>query len=147
MARILAVEDNEKNRRLLRMLLASDGHEVVEAADGEAALERAQEERPDLVIMDLQLPKLDGFEVTRRLKADTRLRDVPVLAVSAYAMASDRERGLAAGCDAYLSKPIDTRGLLRTVREMLQAAAGKGSGGEAVDPGGGTPAPGGAAVP
>lgn len=117
---IVVVEDNAKNRRLLNMLLRSDKHEVVEVADGETALTTIREHRPDLVIMDLQLPKLDGFEVTRRLKADPELRAIPVIAVSAYAMESDRKRGMEAGCDAYITKPIDTRAFRDIVKDVLK---------------------------
>ena len=121
MARILVAEDNPKNLRLMQMLLKSQGHEVLTAEDGETALSVAQRETPDLIIMDMQLPKLDGFEATRRIKADPALAATPVLGVSAYAMQSDRERGMAAGCDGYVTKPINTRSFGDTVASMLGA--------------------------
>ncbi len=124
MARILVVEDNAKSRRLLQMVLKNGAHEVVCAEDGLAALAAVGESKPDLIVMDLQLPALDGYEVTRRLKADPALRHIPVVAVSAYAMPSDRQRGLDAGCDAYVCKPIDIRAFAETVRVMLARSAG-----------------------
>lgn len=106
MARILIIEDNAANLDLMHYLLTAFGHEPLAATDGLAGLEAAARERPDLILCDLQLPGLDGFEVARRLKADPLLGRVPLVAVTAYAMVGDRERILAAGFDGYLPKPI-----------------------------------------
>ncbi|RPH60687.1 MAG: response regulator [Burkholderiales bacterium] len=103
---ILIVEDIAFNRDLLAQLLEND-HRLVFAEDGFAALERAAEDRPDLILMDLSLPRLDGWEATRRLKADPALAHIPVIALSAHAMRGDDERARAAGCDDFLTKPID----------------------------------------
>jgi CheY-like chemotaxis protein len=106
-ARILIVEDNPTNLELLEYLLKSTGHEVLAATDGEMALELARREVPELIICDIQLPKLDGFGVARELKADEQLRHIPLVAITAFAMVGDRERMLAGGFDAYVSKPIE----------------------------------------
>jgi two-component system cell cycle response regulator DivK len=115
--RILIVEDNERNMKLVRDVLGATGYETIEAASGEAAVTLAAEETPDLVLMDIQLPDIDGREALRRLRADERTAAVPVLAVTALAMQGDRERFLRAGFDGYLSKPIDVAELVRTVGE------------------------------
>jgi two-component system, cell cycle response regulator DivK len=116
-ARILIVEDNERNMKLFRDVLGATGYETLEAASGEAAVTVAAEQTPDLVLMDIQLPDIDGREALRRLRADERTAAVPVLAVTAQAMQGDRERFLAAGFDGYLSKPVDVVELVRTVGE------------------------------
>jgi two-component system, cell cycle response regulator DivK len=116
-ARILIVEDNERNMKLFRDVLGATGYETLEAASGEAAVIVAAEQTPDLVLMDIQLPDIDGREALRRLRADERTAAVPVLAVTAQAMQGDRERFLAAGFDGYLSKPVDVVELVRTVGE------------------------------
>jgi CheY-like chemotaxis protein len=105
--KILLVEDNEVNRRLAEFLLRSQGYEVLEAATAEAAFEILATERPDLIVMDIQLPDMDGLEATRRLKEDPVLRDIPVVAVTSYAMTGDQQRAIAAGCIGYITKPID----------------------------------------
>jgi two-component system cell cycle response regulator DivK len=115
--RILVVEDNEKNMKLFRDVLVATGYETVEAASGEAAVALAAERTPDLVLMDIQLPDIDGLEALRRLRADERTAAVPVLALTAQAMQGDRERFLEAGFDGYLSKPINVVELIRTVGE------------------------------
>lgn len=117
--RILVVEDQEDNRQILRDLLANTGYEMIEAEDGEEALAIAATERPDLILMDIQLPVLDGYEATRRLKADPALRAIPVIAVTSYALSGDEEKARAAGCDAYIAKPYSPRELLAKVREYL----------------------------
>ncbi|MFH1650809.1 MAG: response regulator [Chloroflexota bacterium] len=117
--KILIVEDNPQNMRLMEMVLQSGGYALVKAGDGPEALQTAQRERPDLIIMDIQLPEMSGLEVTRRLRQDPELRQVPIIAVTAYAMKGDRERFLEAGCTSYISKPIDTRKLPLMVAGML----------------------------
>lgn len=103
--KILVVEDDPDNRRIVEKVLAVDGYTVVEAVDGIEALSKAQAERPDLILMDLALPNMDGWEATRRLKADPLTSRIPVVALTAVAMRGDEERARAAGCDDYLSKP------------------------------------------
>ena len=117
--RILVIEDQADNRQILRDLLTNANFEVIEAEDGEAGLAAASAHRPDLILMDIQLPILDGYEATRRLKADTGLRTIPVIAVTSYGLAGDAEKARAAGCDAYISKPYSPRQLLAKVREYL----------------------------
>lgn len=119
--RILLVEDNLINRRMAEFLLKSRGLVVIEAVTGIEAIERARAERPDLIIMDLQLAGMDGFEATRIIKADPTLRHIPVVAMTAYAMSGDRERALAAGCDGYITKPIDTKEFPLTIARYLAA--------------------------
>jgi two-component system cell cycle response regulator DivK len=121
--RILVVEDQEDNRQILRDLLTSADFEVIEAADGEAGLTAAAAHRPDLILMDIQLPGIDGYEATRRLKADAVLQAIPIIVVTSYALAGDDNKARAAGCDAYISKPYSPRELLAKVREYLPAAA------------------------
>lgn len=119
-ARILVVEDNEDNRALVVKVLTRQGYRVQEAEAGEEALRLTREDPPDLILMDLNLVGMSGFEVTRVLKADPDLRGIPVVALTAYAMVGDRERALASGCDGYLSKPIDVRRLPDQVRAFLE---------------------------
>jgi two-component system cell cycle response regulator DivK len=114
--RVLVVEDNEKNMKLFRDVLVATGYRTLEATTGAQAIEVAAEHAPDLVLMDVQLPDLDGVEALKRLRADERTASIPVLAVTAQAMHGDRERFLAAGFDGYLSKPVDVVELLGTVR-------------------------------
>jgi two-component system, cell cycle response regulator DivK len=121
--RILVIEDHQDNRQILRDLLTSADFEVIEAVDGEAGLAAAATHRPDLILMDIQLPGLDGYEVTRRIKANAALRAIPVIAVTSYGLAGDAEKAHAAGCDAYISKPYSPRQLLAKVREYLSAPA------------------------
>ncbi len=118
-ARILVVEDQQDNRQIMNDLLSGAGYEVIEAVTGEEALRVADAERPDLILMDIQLPGLDGLEVTRRIKANPALRHIPVIAVTSYALSGDEAEALEAGCDAYLSKPISPRKLLAKIREYL----------------------------
>jgi two-component system cell cycle response regulator DivK len=117
--RILLIEDNEDNRRIIRDLLASTDYELIEAQDGGAGLTMAATHKPDLILMDIQLPVIDGFEATRRLKADPALRHIPIVAVTSYALSGDDAKALAAGCDAYIAKPFSPRQLLSKVRELL----------------------------
>ena len=117
--RILVVEDQEDNRQILRDLLGNNGYELIEAWDGEAALTTLASQRPDLILMDIQLPGIDGYEVTRRIKADPGLRAIPIIAVTSYALSGDAEKAFEAGCDAYVTKPYSPRQLLAKVREYL----------------------------
>jgi two-component system cell cycle response regulator DivK len=104
---ILYIEDNPDNRLLIRRVLQAEGYEVLEAVDGQAGMERAAETRPDLILMDINLPEIDGYEVTARLKQLPGLSRIPIIAVTANVMKGDREKTLAAGCDGYIQKPID----------------------------------------
>ncbi len=117
--RILVVEDQEDNRKIMNDLLSSAGYEVIEAVTGEEALRVVEAERPDLILMDIQLPGLDGLEVTHRIKANPALRHNPVIAVTSYALSGDKAKALEAGCDAYFSKPVSPRALLAKVREFI----------------------------
>jgi len=118
MKTILIVEDIELNRELLAQLLEED-HRLVFAEDGVAALERAAEIRPDLILMDLSLPRMDGWEATRRLKADAATAQIPLIVLSAHAMNGDEDRARAAGCDDFLTKPIDETVLFQTIARHL----------------------------
>jgi len=116
---ILMVEDNEDNRRILRDLLTSAGYETIEADDGNAAVSLAQSCAPDLILMDIQLPGIDGYEATRRIKAQPALAAVPIIAVTSYALSGDEVKAAAAGCDAYVTKPFSPRQLLAKIRDHL----------------------------
>jgi two-component system, cell cycle response regulator DivK len=120
---ILVVEDNEKNKKLVQDVLEASGYRTLEAATGEQGVERAVDHRPDLVLMDVQLPGIDGVEALRRLRGDERTASVPVLALTAQAMDGDRERFLAAGFDGYLSKPVDIADLVSTVNRHCEKRA------------------------
>jgi len=121
--RILVVEDQLDNRQILRDLLTNADFEVIEAVDGEAGLAAAAAHRPDLNLMDIQLPGLDGYEATRRLKADAALTAIPVIAITAYELKEAEDKARAAGCDGYMAKPISPRQLLAKVREYLSSPA------------------------
>lgn len=116
---VLIIEDHEKNRRLLRDLLRVHGYQSIEAVDGPSGLDATRLHLPDLVLMDIQLPGLDGYSVTRAIKADAKTRAIPVVAVTSFAMAGEEDNARAAGCDAYLSKPIDIHLLVDTVKGFL----------------------------
>src|SRR5262245_8232347 len=116
--RILAVEDQEDNMQILRDLLVSAGYEIIEAENGEQALAAAQQ-KPDLILMDIQIPIIDGYEVTRRIKADPMLTTIPIIAVTSHAMDGGEDKARAAGCDDFISKPFSPRQLLATVRRYL----------------------------
>jgi CheY-like chemotaxis protein len=122
MPKILVVEDNEMNRDMLTRRLARRGFETAVAVDGDEGLARARSERPDLILMDMSLPALDGWEATRRLKAAPETRSIPVIALTAHAMADDRERALDAGCDDYDTKPVEFAGLLEKIEALLSHA-------------------------
>jgi two-component system, cell cycle response regulator DivK len=117
--RILVVEDHEDNRRIVRELLASAGFEMIEAVTGEEGVSLAQTHCPDLILMDIQLPVLDGYEATRKIKSNPALRSIPVIAVTSYALSGDDEKAFAAGCVAYITKPFSPRQLLAKIREHL----------------------------
>ena len=118
MKKILIVEDVEMNRDLLVQLLEDD-YELVEAADGKEGLAKASSEKPDLILLDISLPEMDGYEVTRHIRADDAIKDTPIIAVTAHAMAGDEEKALEAGCSDYLSKPIDEDELWSKVEKHL----------------------------
>jgi two-component system cell cycle response regulator DivK len=117
--RILVVEDHAENRRILRILLTSAGFEMIEAVTGEEGVAAAERERPDLILMDIQLPGLDGYEATRRIKANPALRPIPIIVVTSYALSGDDVKAFEAGCDAYVTKPFVPRELLAKVRQYL----------------------------
>lgn len=117
--RILLVEDQEDNRRIARDLLASVGYEILEAMNGEEGVAMAAAHRPDLILMDIQLPVLDGYEATRRIKADPALAHIPIIVVTSYALSGDDEKAIEAGCDAYVAKPYSPRQLLSKIRQFL----------------------------
>ncbi len=117
--RILVVEDQEDNRQILRDLLANAGFDMIEAEDGAQAVAAASKHRPDLILMDIQLPMVDGYEATRRIKADPALSAIPIIVVTSYALSGDEDKARAAGCDAYVAKPYSPRALLAKIREYL----------------------------
>ena len=117
--RILVIEDHEDNRRILRYLLTSVGYEPIEAVTGEEGLTLAETHRPELILMDIQLPGMDGYETTRRIKANPALRQIPVIAVTSYALSGDEVKAMEAGCDTYVTKPFSPRALLAKIREYL----------------------------
>jgi CheY-like chemotaxis protein len=122
MARILYIEDNDDNVYVVQQRLGRAGHTILVARDGAQGIARAAAEKPDLVLMDLSMPGLDGWEATRRLKAAPETRAIPVLALSSHAMAGDREKALAAGCDDYDTKPIDIARLRGKIDALLAKA-------------------------
>jgi CheY-like chemotaxis protein len=117
--RILVVEDNKDNMTLIVDVLSSFDYEVIQAVDGELGLELAKKEHPDLILMDLSLPRMDGWTATRHIKEDTNIKDIPVIALTAHAMIGDKERALEAGCDDYLAKPIDLPELAKKLIQYL----------------------------
>jgi CheY-like chemotaxis protein len=117
--RILIVDDNATNLKLVAYLLRANGYQVDTALDAESAIEVIGVSRPDLILMDIQLPGIDGLELTRRLKADPVTRDIVIVAVTAYAMKGDQDKAMAAGCDDYITKPIDTRALPEAIARHL----------------------------
>lgn len=120
--RILVVEDQEDNRRILRDLLTSVGYEIIEAVTGEEGVALAETGRPDLILMDIQLPGIDGYETTRRVRALPALRQVPIIAVTSYALSGDDVKAKEAGCTDYVPKPFSPRALLATIRKYLPQA-------------------------
>ena len=122
MSKILLVEDNEMNRDMLSRRLQRKGYQVVLAMEGKSGMEMTQTQAPDLVLMDMSLPVLDGWEATRRLKADAATRHIPVIALTAHAMSSDREKALEAGCDDYDTKPVELPRLLAKIEALLSGS-------------------------
>ena len=123
MPRILLIEDNEMNRDMLSRRLARRGYEVVIAVDGASGLAMARREIPDLILMDMSLPEMDGWETTRRLRSDEAIRHIPVIALTAHAMAGDRDKAIEAGCDDYDTKPVDLERLLAKMDALLGGKA------------------------
>jgi two-component system, cell cycle response regulator DivK len=121
--RILYVEDNFQNKRLVRKILSAKGYEILEADDGQGGVDAAAKEMPDLILMDISIPGMDGIEATRLIKANPETTHIPVIALTANAMRGDKERFLAAGCDGYLPKPISTPDLLRVIKEHLEGGS------------------------
>jgi len=116
---ILVIEDQEDNRRIMRDLLTSVNFQVLESVTGEEGVRSAELHKPDLILMDIQLPDFDGYEATRRIKAKPDLKSIPIIAVTSYALSGDDEKAFEAGCDAYVSKPFSPRALLAKIREIL----------------------------
>ena len=116
---ILVVEDEEDNRRIMRDLFTSAGYEVIEAVTGEDGVTAAETHRPDLILMDIRLPGLDGYEATRQIKAIPALRETPIIVITSYALSGDEVKAFDAGCDAYVPKPFSPRELLSKIREYL----------------------------
>ena len=117
--RILVVEDQEDNRQIIRDMLSATDYEIMEAESGEQALAAVAKQRPDLILMDIQLPGMDGYEATRRIKADPALRSIPIIAVTSYALSGEEQKARAAGCDDYVPKPYSPRQLLAKIRQYL----------------------------
>jgi two-component system, cell cycle response regulator DivK len=122
-SRILIVEDNEMNRDMLSRRLERRGYQVILAMDGRRGLAAARSEAPDLILMDMSLPEIDGWEVTRQLKSDDTTRGIPVIALTAHAMSSDRQKALEAGCDDYDTKPVEFQRLLMKIQTMLRSGS------------------------
>ena len=116
---ILIVEDEPRNLKLLRDLLQRFGYEILEAQDGEQGVKIAGEKIPNLILMDIMMPKMDGLEATRIIKADIKTKHIPIIALTSYAMKGDRERTIEAGCDGYIAKPIDIKEVLKTIEHYL----------------------------
>jgi two-component system cell cycle response regulator DivK len=122
MSKILLVEDNEMNRDMLTRRLERKGFEVVIAIDGKAGIDMASSSNPDIILMDLSLPVIDGWEAARQIKADSATQSIPIIALTAHAMAGDEQKALAAGCDDYDTKPIDLKRLLGKIENLLNSA-------------------------
>ena len=119
MKKVLVVEDNDNNMYLMRFILNQLGHAILEARDGASGVEMAKREKPDVILMDIQLPVMDGYTATRKIREDEALKEVPIIAVTSYAMAGDREKTLEAGCTAYVEKPIDPASFIKVLEKFL----------------------------
>ncbi len=119
MKKVLVIEDNEINRYLMRIILQKLGHQVIEAEDGFIGVELAKKESPDLILMDIQLPRMDGYEATKKIRAIDETKNVPIIAITSYAMIVDREKILAAGCTAYVEKPIEPESFIKELNKYL----------------------------
>ncbi len=122
---ILIVEDNEDNLMVYRTILEHVGYGVIEARDGEEGIARAREHHPDLILMDISIPKIDGWEATRRLKEEEDTREIPIIALTAHALEEDREKALRVGCDGYLAKPVEPRRVVEEVQRYVGPAGGE----------------------
>jgi len=120
---VLLVEDNEDNLLIYSTILRHSGYVVVEARDGQAGIDAARKEHPGLILMDVSIPIIDGLEATRRLKADPATKEIPIIALTAHALASDQQKAIEAGCDSYIAKPAEPRAVVAAVREYLGEAA------------------------
>ena len=116
---ILIIEDNDLNRKLVHTLLLAEGYQVIEATDAETGLQLARDHLPAIILMDIQLPGMDGLDATRIIKKDPVLRDIRVVALTSFAMQADQDKAMAAGCDGYITKPIDIRTLMGTIKQEL----------------------------
>lgn len=119
---VLLVEDNEDNLVVYRTILEHVGYRVIEARDGEEGVKRAKDQHPNLILMDISIPKIDGWEATQRLKADETTRDIPIIALTAHALEEDRQKALQAGCDGYLAKPVEPRRVVQEVERFVGPA-------------------------
>lgn len=123
---ILLVEDNADNRIIYRTMLEHTGYTVLEAGDGKTGLETAREAHPDLVLLDISIPVMDGWEVARTLKGDPETAEIPIIALTAHAMAADREKAAEVGCDGYLAKPVEPRRVVEEIKRLLTREASEG---------------------
>lgn len=133
--KILVIEDNDQNLYLVTFILEKSGYHVHAAREGQEGVARAGDIVPDLILLDIQLPGMDGYEVARRLRANPRLSSIPIVAVTSYAMAGDRERALAAGCNGYIEKPINPETFMQQVENHLQSGSARGGEAHGANPG------------
>jgi len=122
MTRVLVVEDNPNNRKLMVLVLQKHGYETIEAVTGEKGVEKAAQTHPDLILMDIMLPGIDGLEATERIRRIGGMQDVPIIAITSYAMAGDRERILAAGCNGHIEKPINPLTIMKDIEKIIKVA-------------------------
>ncbi|MCX6074342.1 MAG: response regulator [Campylobacterales bacterium] len=123
MARVLIVEDNDNNMELISFILETSGEETLQAMNGLSGVEKALSEQPDYIILDIQLPDIDGFEVLKRIRAAKEGKDIPIIAMTSYAMSGDKEKMLNAGCNGYIEKPIDPERVIAQIRDVLEKAS------------------------
>jgi two-component system cell cycle response regulator DivK len=119
MKKVLIIEDNEKNLYLLRFLIEKLGHQVIEARDGQSGVKIAVDEKPDIILMDIQLPVMDGYEATRQIRSLDEFKEIPIIAITSFAMVGDREKSLAAGCTDYIEKPIQPENFIEKIKSYL----------------------------